>query len=285
MIENVINIAATSLNVEPKEIKVIERLFGGKSHYTYLIEVLNQKYTIRIIGEGGNLFVDRKTEDKNIKIIDQLDLNNETVYFNVNTGVKIAKYLEGTVISNLDYKKHYEAIALAFKTLHNSGLKAVNNYDLLKRLSLYESYNQKQDSAYLELKTNWSTLYKKYYINRKQVFCHNDLQKNNMLIDHNNKVFLLDWEYAAMNDFYYDIASFGEGKMELLEVYLNRKPTEEEMRDVWFYKTFQNLQWYQVAKYKDSIDLSKKLKVDFKDLANYFISEATKHYVLIKDDY
>lgn len=285
MIKEIINTAAAALNVNNNDIKVIERLLGGKSHYTYLIEVLGVKYTIRLIGEGGNLFVNRKTEYENIKIINDLNLNNETIYFDTNSGVKIAKYLDGKVISSLDSQKYLKEIAIAFKTLHNSGLKAVENYNLLKRLNLYESYNANQSNEYLKLRDAWIKLYKKHYINRNLVFCHNDLQKNNMLIDDSNKVFLLDWEYAAMNDFYYDIASFGEKKIELLEVYLDRKPTKSEIRDVYFYKMFQNLQWYQVAMYKDSIKLSEKLKVDFNELANYFFSEANKHYLLIKDGY
>lgn len=285
MTSEIKTIVSKVFNTSKDNVKIIERLLGGKSHYTYLFSLDNKKYTIRLIGEGGNLFVDRKIEYENVKKIESLNLNNKTIYFDVNTGLKIAEYQEGTVLSDLNAHKYLKEIATAFKTLHNSKIKPVNNYNLIKRLKLYESYNITTDSNYLNLRNEWILLYEKYYFNRNLVFCHNDLQKNNMVIDKNNKIYLLDWEYAGLNDYFYDIASFGKYNIELLEVYLQRKPEKEEIRDVWFYKMFQNLQWYQVALYKDSIGLSVKLKVDFHELANYFISEANKHYLLIKDGY
>lgn len=285
MNEKIINTIKEVFNVETNEIIIVERLLGGKSHYTYHIKVKGIDYIIRIIGQGGNLFVDRKEEYENLNNIAKLNLNNETVYFDINTGTKVAKYLNGTVLSQIDTKEYLNEIAVAFKTLHESNIKPYKDYGLKARLKKYESYNTKLLDKYIELRNVWLKLYDKHYNNRPKVFCHNDLQKSNMIIDNNNKVFLLDWEYAAANEFYYDIASFGEYNIELLEVYLNRKPTNTEIRDVWFYKMYQNLQWHQVAEYKENINLSKKLNVDFKELSKYFLNEAQKHYLLIKDGY
>ena len=85
------------------------------------------------------------------------------------------------------------------------------------------------------------------------------------------RLYLLDWEYAGWNEFYYDIASFGNVQFEdallLLDAYLGRKATKEEMDVVRFYRMYQALQWHQVALRKEMIGLSEVLHFDFKILS------------------
>ncbi len=89
-IENeVIERIAIGLNVSEDDVKIVERLKGGVSHYTYHVTVKDESYTYRKIGEGGNLFVDRKTEFQMINKIVPLDINSEVVIFDVETGEKI----------------------------------------------------------------------------------------------------------------------------------------------------------------------------------------------------
>jgi thiamine kinase-like enzyme len=38
--------------------------------------------------------------------------------------------------------------------------------------------------------------------------CHNDLLNANFLIDDNDKLYVLDWEYAGMGDPFFDLANF-----------------------------------------------------------------------------
>lgn len=272
------------LKVKKEEIKIVRRLLGGMSHYTYLVEVDETLYTIRLIGEAGNLYVDRFEEKENIKRIDALKLNNETVYFNEETGTKLARYIEGDVLTELDAMNYLPLIAKSFRKLHNSDIKAYKSYGLIDRLNLYESYNEKQSEVYLDLKSKWLEIYEKNYKNRKEVFCHNDAQLSNLVLS-NNKVYMLDWEYSANNDPLYDIASFGEHAVELLKYYLKRKPTKEEIRDVNFYAMFQWLQWYQVAIYKNNISLSDTINFDFKQLANTYMERINELYLKIKDGY
>ncbi|MBE0701178.1 MAG: phosphotransferase, partial [Acholeplasmataceae bacterium] len=101
-----------------------------------------------------------------------------------------------------------------------------------------------------------------------------------------DKLYLLDWEYAGWNEFYYDIASFGNvhfgDALALLDVYLGRKATQEERNHVRFYRMFQALQWHQVALYKEKIGLSPVLQFDFMSLASNFLELAKKLYQEIK---
>lgn len=104
----------------------------------------------------------------------------------------------------------------------------------------------------------------------------------------NNQLYLLDWEYAALNDPYYDIASFGNVKfydaLMLLEAYLERKPTKSEADHVRFYRMYQALQWHQVALNKEAIGLSEELHFDFKLLAEKYLNLAHTLYLEMKGD-
>jgi len=118
-----------------------------------------------------------------------------------------------------------------------------------------------------------------------KVFCHNDAQRSNMVIGE-NQIYLLDWEYAGWNEFYYDIASFGnvqfEDALELLDVYLGRKASLDEQNSVKFYRMFQALQWHQVALRKEMVGLSEVLHFDFKMLAEKYLNLADRLYNEIK---
>lgn len=273
----IIKKAAAAFDCKESNVEVIERLKGGVSHYTYLIHVLGKKYTYRKIGEGGNLFVDRKTEFQTIKRIEPLELNSNVLFFDIETGSKIQEFVEGTVLTNLDYTNHLNDVVDVLKKLHGQSYEDANDYGLINRLSLYESYTNQRTVKYQELKKFWIDLYTSQYEGQPKVYCHNDAQRSNMVVGA-DKLYLLDWEYAGLNEFYYDIASFGNvdfnDALILLDAYLGRPANEDEKNHVRFYRMFQTLQWHQVALYKHMIGLGEKIGVDFKALALKYLQIA-----------
>ena len=276
--------SAIALDLKDDDIHIIERLKGGVSHYTYHIEANNKHYTYRKIGEGGNLFVDRKTEFKTIGLVDGLQLNSKVLHFDIETGEKIQEFVEGTVLTALDYHHHLDQIVHALKTLHQFKTTQANDYGLINRLSLYESYTNQRTVKYQELKAFWLDMYLRHYEKNEKVLCHNDAQRSNMVIG--NRLYLLDWEYAGYNEFYYDIASFGnvdfKDALTLLDAYLGRQATVVEQNHVRFYRMFQTLQWHQVALYKHQIGLGEKIGVDFMGLAIKYLHIAESFLPFLK---
>lgn len=275
----IIERAARAFGVNENEVKVIGRLMGGMSHLTYRIRIKGEDYTYRMVGEGGNLFVDRRIEYENLVRIEPLGINNETIYFNIDNGDKAARYVEGKVLSAIDFHNHLDALAQTLYQLHHHTFaEDIPDYGLVDRLSLYESYTRGNHPRYLELKKLWIRKYQAEHADKPKVFCHNDAQRSNIVIG--NRLYLLDWEYAGMNEFYYDIASFGnicfEDAFTLLDVYLGRKATASQRNHVRFYRMFQALQWHQVASYKAQIDLSKVVGFDFDMLARKYLELAEK---------
>ena len=107
--------------------------------------------------------------------------------------------------------------------------------------------------------------------------CHCDYQPTNLVIS-GDKLYVLDWEFAGMNDPFYDIACYGNAgfdkALSLLEAYVGHKPTSQELRRLYYHRAFQCLQWYNVAIYKDRVGLSRDLNMDFNQVAAFFFNMA-----------
>ena len=93
--------------------KIIKRLEGGMSNYTYVVECKGTKYTYRVPGKYAECFVDRYEEWDNIQKVEKLGVNNKTEYVELRTGEKLALYVEGTIMSNTDIVSYNEMSAKA----------------------------------------------------------------------------------------------------------------------------------------------------------------------------
>lgn len=267
-------VASKVFNCSEDDITVLNRLMGGQSNRTFLFEYKGVKYTFRIPGKKAEKYVDRYIEEKNLAIAFKLGLNNGYVYLNKEEGYMICEYVEGLDLVNTTCELT-EVVEL-MKKYHNSGEVAENDYDPIGRLALYESYldeySHSHPARYFELKEEFfSNL--EFLNNTNKVFCHNDSQRANF-VKADNRLYLLDWEYAGNNDRVYDIACFGnknfQDAIDLLNVYFDN-PTNELYRRLYLWRAFQCLQWHNVAMYKEYIGLSQELSIDFNKVANFYL--------------
>ena len=265
--------------LQATDAKIVKRLEGGMSNYTYVVECQGELYTYRVPGKFAERFVDRVEEDANIKEVEKLDLNNETVYVEIRSGEKLAKYVEGTIMSTTDVVSYNDISVKALKKLHGSDLK-FSDYNAFGRLDTYEKYctdlGFKHPQEYVELRHTLDEM-RKLYKEVKKVPCHCDYQPTNLVIA-KDKFYVLDWEFAGMNDPFYDIACYGNAgfdkALSLLEAYVGHKPTQEELNRLYFHRAFQCLQWFNVAIFKDKVGLSKDLNMDFNAVAFMFLGMA-----------
>lgn len=290
--ENIIkNVTAKALQVNPEDVKVAYRLMGGMSNFTFVVEVLGEVYTFRIPGKNAYVFVDREEEVVNIKKVDALGINNETLYLDTKTGYKLAKFVKGISLSDTENPEHYLSdVAAVLKTLHESKIDAARDYQPYERLTSYEKLVNDLDFnhevKYFELRDEFLS-YRAFLDQFPKVFCHNDSQISNIVVE-SDQTYLLDWEFGGNNDPLYDAACVGNKDFDLalkfLPVYLEREPKAEEFKRLYLWRAFQCLQWHNVAMYKELIGLSAELGVNFKfvaglylEKAEQFLSEAKKY--------
>ena len=89
------------------------------------------------------------------------------------------------------------------------------------------------------------------------------------------------------NDPYFDIAGFGNNKVEegfeLLKNYCNNKITIEDIERFFYWRILLSLQWYLVALIKDYHGEGKAHNYDFKEVAHFFLENASHAEELLNE--
>lgn len=272
-------VARVNALMHTEDAAIVKRLEGGMSNYTYVVETRGKKYTYRVPGKFAEKFVDRVEEWDNIQEVNRLGLNNATSYVEVISGEKLAEYVEGTILSETDIESYNEMSVAALKKIHGSDMR-FRDYNAFGRLSDYERYCREMGfthpKEYHELREQLERM-RDAHADVKPVPCHCDYQPTNLVVS-GDKLYVLDWEFAGMNDPIYDVACYGNAgfdkALSLLEAYVGHKPTSEELKRLYFHRSFQCLQWYNVAIFKDRVGLSRDLNMDFNAVAAFFFNMA-----------
>ena len=266
-----------------KDVEIDFRLLGGMSNYTYVVKG-DQKYTVRIPGEFDTYFVSRDVEKVGLEVFSDLKLTNDTIYFNLENGVKIAKYVDGKSLNEVD-NREYKLVSELMKKYHRSGKKININYSPFERLNKYNSYLDSKliDDKYNEFMNEFNT-HKEYLENQELCLCHNDSQPSNF-IKSDNGLLVVDFEFVGMNDYIYDIACYGnidfKDALNLLYEYVD-DVTSDHLKRLYLWRTFQCLQWYNVALFKHINGLSETLKIPFDAVSKKYLNLAIELYELGK---
>jgi len=165
----------------------------GYCNENCLVVVDGVKYIVRKLLRDD---IDRDFEWKTHNLAFEKNITAEPLVFDEENGFMVFEFLEGVHKSELD-KNELKLLAQTLQKLHSI----------------------KIDVKPIELQIDTSTVdnYPKEY-----VLCHNDLNPQNIFFS--DKVKFIDWEYAGVNDRYFDLACVCmEFRLndEMQEVFLN----------------------------------------------------------------
>ncbi len=173
---------------ENKEIDSYQLLENqGYCNENYVIHSEEKKYILRKFIRTD---VDRKFEFKVQKLAFEKGLASEPLLLDEENALAISTYLEGIHKDSLEKNDLYQ-FAEVLKKVHT--LKIENEPLLLERL--IETKSKTVQDAFVALESFPS----------EYVLCHNDLNPRNILFT--ETIQLIDWEDAAINDKYFDLAS------------------------------------------------------------------------------
>lgn len=256
-IEQVKNAIIEGLGVSENDIKEILPV-GGMTNKNYKAFVDNKAYIIRIPGAGTSSMINRKDEMRNSKLAAKKGIDAKILFFDEESGVKIAELIEGAETLNqatAKKKENMELVVGALRTLHNSELPMENRFDVFEKIEDYENIVKKVNGTlfedYDETKERVLKLEKtleEYGMEIKP--CHNDTVPENFVKDINERMFLIDWEYSGLNDPMWDLAAhsiecdFSEDDEELfLDIYFNNSIEEKHKIRILIYKICQDFLW------------------------------------------
>lgn len=221
-------------------------LHEGITNESYLI---NGKYVYRHKSKNIDPFSNPENEFKILEIVKDFNFVENVIDYDISSGKKLSLFIDKT--SRLSLKPSKNELSLVhdvIETLHSSKKLANNNFDPFERIEFYKQNvtSEINDKFEKEIIKAAKHLYEKYPL----VLSHNDLVKGNMLFKE-DKLYLLDFEYAGNNIALFDICSFvseneidNDAKEYFLSLFQNINK-----KDVELMISLENILWYYWAKY------------------------------------
>lgn len=212
-LENKFTIALNYIKDYFGEIVNITKL-KGLSNYNFLIQYKNKKPELNITYVVLKIFnLNDITENSNSDItreLDHLNISPKTLY-NSFPDYCITEYKHGlhpnnTYFENIENTKALSKILITLNNIDFHRYKNISNINFYKTNSILLS--QVRNKYCLILKKILETVTKQIDLYSPTLgFCHNDLNNQNIIIDNNNKIWLIDFEYSGISDIFFDLAS------------------------------------------------------------------------------
>ncbi len=221
----------------------VTRLIGGLTNRNYLVGQSDNQFVIRIAGENGPLLgVDRVREKEVLSIVEAAGIMPQVSAFILPDGHSAIRFIAEAHALSIDEFTSPAMVPRLAATLRDvHSLDQVDGVfdpfaEIERWMTLLTSKGTPLPSRLeplLDLVAASKTL-RTHHPDREMVLCHNDPYHLNFLDD--GSLWLIDWEYAGMNDPMYDLAGIGytlddAGRDLLLEAYFG-SATSETRRDL-----------------------------------------------------
>ncbi len=190
-------------------------LSGGIANRSWRIETPGAQLVLRVpIHDTADLGVDRAGERAALEAAVAAGLAPPLMYFDAPSGLMLSEFVAGRTWTNADAHdpKCVERLAMRLKLLHSlPPPTAARRLAYTKLIPRYQERLDAKDGPRFETSGRFdAAAHRRLESTRKAqipgVLCHNDVHRRN-LID-GKSLWLVDWEYAAVGDGLYDLASF-----------------------------------------------------------------------------
>ena len=215
---------------------IVQQLSNGPTNASFLVERDGEKFVLRLDKPAAReLGLDRENEDQVLRVLAEAELAPAPLYSKVSSGILLRPWLQGRTwtVEQLNENGNLRRLASVLRRVHAvaaSGhlfdpLGAARRY--ARQLGTNHSAEILQRAEHLagEL-AQWP---------EPPVLCHNDPVCHNIL--ESEPLALIDWEYAALGDRYFDLAVVlqhhgvdVELSRNFLDSYLGRNARADEWR-------------------------------------------------------
>ena len=245
------------------EIKDIHTMKEGMTNDSFLFSIKGVEYVFRAPGKGTDLLIDRRQEYDVYQVITPLKISDDIVYLDKNNGYKIANFIHDSRTIDSSNKEELKMAMGLLKSFHDKNLKIDNEFNLEERIQFYLDLCIKEKAVFYEDFDDVHQSIQKVLSfveskNRPKTLCHVDSVSANFLLSKSG-ITLLDWEYAGMADPIMDVAMFvifdglnKEEALEILNIYLQRSPSEEEITIFYAFIALGGFLWSLWTQYKQS---------------------------------
>lgn len=260
----VFDIIKDCLDAKQEDISNIIVLKSGMTNCSFLFMCKDKQYVIRIPNEINQTLINRQKEKEVYDKVNRLNICDEVLYFNEKNGYKLTKFIDEARICNIYDENDVQKCMKFLRDIHKLELKVHYTFDVFEKIEYYETLWNGNLSMYKDYKTTKKHIYElKKFIDSLDItysLTHMDAVSDNFLLyktDGIERIRLIDWEYASMQDPHLDIAMFAIYAMynedqinRLIDFYFDGKCDEETRIKIYCYIACCGLLWSNWCEYK-----------------------------------
>jgi thiamine kinase-like enzyme len=230
---------------------------AGLTNINHLVEVGDDRYVLRLPGEGTSEYINRADEEVAARSAAAAGVNAEVTFFDPSDGLMVTRFVDGAATMNAELFKDLGAVARAgraFHQLHTTAASFASNFTLFPMIDEYKSLLASKGAG---LPDGYDDVQRQAEVVRAALEaapvqfapCHCDPLCENFL-DTGERMFIIDYEYAGNNDPMWDLGDlsvegeFGPEQDEaLLRAYFGDDPPASERGRMVAYKALCDLLW------------------------------------------
>lgn len=260
---------AEVLECNGSDIVGITVLKKGMTNRSFLFEVNDIKYIMRVPGEGTDRLINRGQEGEVYKAISGLGLCDDPVYINPKNGYKITKYLDDVRVCDCEDDYDLKRCMDKLKAFHEMRIVVPHTFDIFEQIEFYESLWDGKPSVYRDYaKTKENVLSLRSFVDgAEKDWCltHIDAVPDNFLFymsdgETHERLQLIDWEYSGMQDPHVDIAMFCIYSLydkqhcdHLIDIYFNDSCERIVRAKIYAYIAICGLLWSNWCEFKRNL--------------------------------
>ena len=283
----------------------ISQLSGGITNKLYRIQSEKGDYTVRIYGDKTDLFINRDDEAHTIREMSKIGVSSNIVKYMPEKGVTIVEFIDDCIVLTNDHfldESLYAKIVDPIRKIHTSGVKFKRIFNPLVEVMRMSAILNRFNADYPEFDiagTIDRLIKLSSIINiplSEYTPCHNDLLADNFILinedalhKYDAPMYLIDWEYAGMAPWYYDIADMfqeilvpREAEKGIVAEYCKGDNFERSLFLIDLFKPFPDIYWFLWSLIQLNIS---KITFDYYNYGKPKYENAVKNLTFLREAY
>ena len=258
------------LGCEEQDISEIKAIKQGLTNTSFYFTAANNelgetKFVYRHPGIGTSDYINRESECFSMDVAKQLGLDDTFIYMDKKEGWKLSRFIENVRTLDYHHEQQVETALSMMRKLHEANIKSEFRFGTWDRsLEFVEKIRNKGRADFADFQNLLDMMEALYKLTKSdgvgERLCHCDCYDPNFLIDENDKMYLIDWEYSGNDDPATDLGTFiccsdytEEEALEVIKKYIGHEPSTIELRHHYAYVALAAYYWYVWAIYQTSV--------------------------------
>lgn len=260
----ILDIIQFVFNTNDKNIELTP-LKQGMTNDSFIFSINNERYIIRVPGVNTEKIINRYQEYDVYQAIKDEEFVEPVVYIDRDKGYKISKFIENSHTVNPKDWNEISACLKRLRDFHSQSHRVEHYFNVFEHINYYESLmpNASIYEDYGNTKKNIESLESIIEnLVKEWTLCHIDAVCDNFLVTENQDVYLIDFEYAAMQDPDLDLAMFIVYSLfdrqeidRIIDIYFENQVTPLKRYKIYSYIAMVGLLWSNWCEAKQDEDL------------------------------